>query len=66
MTMNQITMTGPNSRPMLSVPWRWIRNSPIRITSVTGTMNSPKLGATSLSPSIAESTEIAGVMTPSP
>ena len=66
MTTNQATMTGPNSRPMLSVPRCWITNSPIRITSVTGTMNFSNPGATSFNPSIADSTDIAGVMTPSP
>jgi hypothetical protein len=45
---------------------RWITNSPIRITSVVGTMNCSNPGAISFSPSMAESTEIAGVMTPSP
>ena len=66
MTTNQTTITGPNSRPMLSVPLRWIVNNPIKIAIVTGTMNVWKAGAISLSPSMAESTEIAGVMTPSP
>ena len=33
---------------------------------MTGTMKCSKLGATSFRPSIADSTEIAGVMTPSP
>ena len=66
MTTNQTTMTGPNSRPMLAVPRRWIANNPIRIASVTGRTKSAKAGVTSFSPSIADSTEIAGVMTPSP
>ncbi len=66
MTTNQTTMTGPNNRPMVAVPRRWIANSPIRIASVTGSTKSAKAGVTSFSPSIADSTEIAGVMTPSP
>jgi hypothetical protein len=41
-------------------------NSPIRIASVSGKMKSSNAGATSLRPSMAESTEMAGVMTPSP
>ena len=66
MTTNQTSMTGPNSLPMLAVPRRWIRNSPTRIAIVTGTVNCSKCGAMSFRPSIADSTEIAGVMTPSP
>ena len=66
MTRNQTTMTGPNSRPIRCVPWCWMANRTTRIASVTGRMNDWKPGAASFSPSIAESTEIAGVMTPSP
>ena len=66
MTVNQTTMTGPNSRPMLAVPRRWIANNPTRIASVAGKMNCSKAGVMSLRPSMADSTEIAGVMTPSP
>ena len=39
MTTNQSTITGPNSRPMLSVPLRWIMNNAIKIAMVAGTMN---------------------------
>ncbi len=66
MTTNQTTMTGPNNRPMLAVPRRWIANKPIRTASVTGRTKSANAGVTSFNPSMAESTEIAGVMTPSP
>ena len=66
MTRNQTTITGPNSRPIRWVPWCWMANRPTRMTSVTGRMNDAKPGAASFSPSIAESTDIAGVMTPSP
>ena len=66
MVANQTTMIGPNSRPMLAVPRRWIANNATRIASVTGTMKPAKAGAASFSPSIAERTEMAGVMTPSP
>jgi hypothetical protein len=65
-TTNQLTMIGPNRRPILAVPRRCIMNSPIRIASVSGKMKSSNAGATSLRPSMAESTEMAGVMTPSP
>ena len=66
MTRNHTTMTGPNRRPMVAVPRRCTMKSPIRIASVSGTMKSSKAGATSFRPSMAESTEMAGVMTPSP
>jgi len=62
---NQTTMTGPKSRPTLPVPRYWMANSPIRITSVAGTTKFAAAGL-SLRPSIADRTEIAGVMTPSP
>ena len=38
MTRNQATITGPNSRPIRWVPWRWMANSATRIASVTGRM----------------------------
>jgi hypothetical protein len=66
MMTNHATMIGPNNLPMLSVPCRWIMNSPIRTTIVAGRMKCSNDGATSFRPSMAESTEIAGVMTPSP
>ncbi len=65
MATNQTTMTGPNNRPTLPVPRYWRAKSPTRMTSVAGTTKSAALGL-NLSPSMAESTEIAGVMTPSP
>ena len=64
--MNQISMTGPNSPPIHEVPLRWIANSATRITTVSGTTKRCICGAYSLIPSIALSTEIAGVMVPSP
>src|SRR5215471_117032 len=64
MTTNQPIMTGPNRRPMLAVPRCCIANSPTRIASVSGRMNLSSSGVTSLRPSMAESTEMAGVMTP--
>jgi len=63
---SQATITGPNSLPMLWVPWRWIMNRQTRITIVAGRIKCSNDGATSFRPSIADSTEIAGVMTPSP
>ena len=66
MTTNQTTIIGPNSLPMLPVPYCWITNNPIRTAIVAGTMKCSNPGAASLSPSMADSTEIAGVMKPSP
>ena len=65
-TTNQTAITGPNSRPTRSVPWRWNRNSAVSTTSVIGTTQVSRPGAATLRPSTAESTEIAGVITPSP
>ena len=62
---NQTTMTGPNRRPTLPVPRDWSAKSPTRMTSVAGTTKFAASGL-NFSPSIAERTEIAGVMTPSP
>ena len=63
---NHTPMTGPNSRPTTPVPKRWIANSPVRITSVIGTTSESSAGSTTSIPSTAESTEIAGVIIPSP
>ncbi len=59
-------ITGPNIRPTLAVPRFWIAKSARTISTVTGTMNGCRLGATISSPSTAPSTEIAGVIIPSP
>ncbi len=66
MARNHTTITGPNSRPIRCVPWLWMANRPTRMPNVTGRMNAAKPGAASFNPSIADRTEIAGVMTPSP
>ena len=63
---NHSSMTGPNSLPMLPVPWRWMKNSPVSTPMVMGMMNCSKAGVATLMPSTAESTEIAGVMSASP
>ena len=59
-------MTGPKIAPIASVPRRWIANSPMSIAMVSGTTNGEKAGVAIESPSIALSTEIAGVIMPSP
>ena len=52
--------------PTLAVPRFWIMNSATMIASVTGTTNGWSAGATISRPSTADSTEIAGVIMPSP
>ena len=63
---NQTIITGPNSRPTAAVPSRWVANRTTMITAVIGTIRCPSDGSTTLSPSTAESTEIAGVIMLSP
>ena len=59
-------ITGPKNIPTLAVPCFWIPNSPMMMTSVTGTMNGCSSGVMISRPSTADSTEIAGVIMPSP
>ena len=66
MTTNHASMTGPNSRPTFAVPRLWMRNSPMMMTTVTGTTYGAKSGVATFKPSTAPSTEMAGVMMPSP
>ena len=47
-------------------PRLWKTNSATRITTAIGTMYDPRTGLATVSPSTALSTEIAGVMMPSP
>ncbi len=65
-TANQTAMTGPNIRPTALVPSRWIMKRPMRITAVIGRTMEPTDGAATCTPSIAESTDIAGVIMLSP
>ena len=51
---------------MLPVPRYWIRKSPTSTTIAPGMITGSKAGEMTLRPSMAESTEIAGVMAPSP
>jgi hypothetical protein len=64
--VNHTAMTGPNSRPTAPVPSRCSRNRPRMITAVIGMTRLATEGAATLTPSMAESTEIAGVITLSP
>src|SRR5215467_11402974 len=59
---NQMAMTGPNRRPTAPVPRCWSRNKTTMIAAVIGTTRSDSDGATTLTPSMADSTEIAGVI----
>ena len=65
-TMNHSRITGPNSRPTVAVPNRCNANSATRIASDTGTTYAFNAGVATSRPSIAPSTEIAGVITLSP
>ena len=59
-------MTGPNSAPIRLVPNRCATNSTVRIVTEIGTTRWESPGAATLSPSTADSTEMAGVITESP
>ena len=63
---NHSTITGPNTLPTFSVPKRWAMNTSSSTTTVIGTMKLCSPGAAISRPSTAPSTEIAGVITPSP
>ncbi len=66
MVTNHASITGPNSLPTRAVPQRWIANRPHSTTTVMGTTKGSSAPVATLSPSTALSTEIAGVMIPSP
>ena len=66
MTMNHSTMIGPKNLPMPAVPRFCTQNSTNRMASVSGITALRNAGETTSSPSTADSTVMAGVMTPSP
>ena len=66
MVPNHTSVMGPNALPTFDVPKRCTMNSRSRIATVTATTDFSIAGATTLSPSTAPSTEMAGVMMPSP
>jgi hypothetical protein len=66
MTQNHSSITGPKARPIFSVPKRCEANNAISTTSAMGMMYGLNDAVTALRPSSALSTEIAGVITPSP
>ena len=63
---NHTIITGPNSRPTAADPNRWVAKSTTMIAAVIGTTRCAREGCTTLTPSTAESTEIAGVIMLSP
>jgi hypothetical protein len=65
-TANHSTITGPKKRPTSWVPNRWTTNRPVMITAPRGTTRWSSPGAGTARPSIADITEMAGVMTLSP
>ena len=66
MVTNQSSMTGPNISPTRAVPRFWTAKRRSSRPTATGTTQEASAGAATSSPSTAASTEIAGVMTPSP
>ncbi len=67
MAVNHTTMTRPKTAPTRAVPRRWNMNSATRMRlDRMGTTQSGSCGAATPMPSTAPSTEMAGVMTPSP
>ena len=65
-TMNQITSTGPNSQPIVPDPNLWSTNSAIKIATDSGTTRCARAGVATCTPWTDPSTEMAGVMMPSP
>ena len=63
---NHAIITGPKNRPTTAVPWRCTLNNATVITAVIGTTQSLRSGSMVLSPSTAESIEMAGVIMESP
>lgn len=63
---NHTAITGPKNRPTFAVPWRCTVNSATMITAVIGTIHSSRSAVMTLTPSIDDSTEMAGVIMLSP
>ena len=66
MTTNQTSMIGPKARPIAAVPSGCTANSATRIATRRRQTHAVSAGAICSTPSSAESTEIAGVIAPSP
>ena len=63
---NQTNMIGPKTAPTPAVPRRWKKKRTTRITIVSGITYGLKNGVAISRPSTALSTEMAGVIMPSP
>ena len=63
---NQSSITGPKIAPIFAVPRFWTMKRPTRIAMVMGMTYARKTGVAISSPSTALSTEMAGVIIPSP
>ena len=63
---NHKAVTGPKTLATSPVPKRCTENRMARISKVSGTTNGSKAGVITFSPSTADRTEIAGVITASP
>ncbi len=66
MATNQTDMIGPNKAATFAVPRDWNENSTTNMTTVNGTTKSWKAGVATSIPSMAESTDKAGVIRASP
>ena len=66
MVTNQTIITGPKNFPMAAVPRFWEKKSKKRIMQVSGMMKGLEASVAISNPSMAERTEMAGVMIPSP
>jgi len=66
MLTNQVSMIGPNNLPIRAVPRLWTANRTSRIAAAIGITCGLKKSVAALRPSSALSTEIAGVIMPSP
>ncbi|MNV88018.1 hypothetical protein D3C71_1821880 [compost metagenome] len=64
--VNHSSVIGPKNLPMPAVPCFCSANSASSTSSDSGSTNWRKCGETTSRPSTAESTEMAGVITPSP
>ena len=66
MATNHSAITGPKTRPTLPVPRHCTANSATMTTTLIGSTYCCSSGVETSRPSTADSTEIAGVITPSP
>ena len=66
MVTNHTTMIGPNRPPTRWVPYCWMKKSTQMMATESGTTYGSASGVATCSPSMAPSTEMAGVIMPSP